>query len=115
MIKDAVKQSIRMHSIEEIPNECCGLLVENEQTGTLVFKCKNSSEEDKSLYFSIAPAEYLIATTLGDVVAIYHSHTDGRAKPQFSEMDKKVSKNHNIFSILYDIQTDLFLEHDPNS
>ena len=115
MIKSEVKQSIRMHSLEEIPNECCGLLVENEETGTQIFKCKNSSKENKRLYFSIAPEEYLVATTLGDIVAIYHSHTEGKAKPQFSEMDKRVSKNHNIFSILYDVQTDSFLEHDPKS
>ena len=112
-MKENIKQVIREHALEELPNECCGLLVDDEHGEVQVFKCRNSSEFNRKEHFSISPEEYLVATTLGKISAIYHSHPITYEKAQFSEFDKKVSQNNNIKSILYDITQNEFLEHSP--
>lgn len=113
MIKEAVKQTIREHALEELPNECCGLLVSDRDGEVQVFKCHNSSELNHKEHFSISPEEYLVATTLGKISAVYHSHPITYAKAQFSDFDKQVSQSNKIKSILYDITSNEFLEHSP--
>jgi len=113
MMDEKVKQAIRQHALEELPYECCGLLVSNEKGDAQVFKCKNGSKLNRKEHFSISPEEYLVATSIGRVSAMYHSHPTSYQEAQFSQFDEQASQSHNIKSVLYDIKSNTFLEHEP--
>ena len=112
-MNENIKQTIREHALEELPYECCGLLVDDIKGDTQVFKCHNSSRSNRKEHFLISPEEYLVATTIGKVSAMYHSHPITYEKARFSKFDEQMSQSHNIKSILYDITSNTFLEHKP--
>ena len=107
---EEVKRIIRQHSLEELPGECCGLIIQNSYGDIEVFKCENSAQ-DKIHNFAISAEDYLIATSTGNILAMYHSHPQG--EPEFSEADKATSNGHKIYSLLYHMETDQFLEYPP--
>lgn len=109
-MKDSIKREIRQHALEEAPNECCGILLQNELSKDLeVFRCQNLSA-NKRKHFSISPSHYLKATQKGKIIAFYHSHNSENG---FSDYDKAQSEQHNVKFILYCVGNDSFLEYLP--
>lgn len=109
-MKDLVKKEIKQHALDEAPNECCGILLQNELTKNLeVFKCRNTSG-NKSKHFSISPSQYLKATLKGKIIAFYHSHN---SENDFSDYDKTQSEKHNVKFILYSVGNNSFSEYTP--
>ena len=107
-----IKDKIKRHSLEELPNECCGLVIENKKTKAMeIFRCENKME-DKELGFSLSPRDYLEASRSGEILAAYHSHPDD--SDEFSLVDKTNSRNNNINYVLYCVGKDKFLKHSPN-
>ena len=51
-----IKKSIKIHSKEEFPKECCGLIVSRNKEDQ-IFKCRNTSESPKN-HFSLHPVDY---------------------------------------------------------
>ena len=86
MINKYIKNYIKKHALEENPNECCGLIFESDGI-TKACRAKNTST-DKKRSFAVDTVDYYKASLLGDVQAIYHSHSNGN--PDFSIKDKEL-------------------------
>jgi len=81
------------HSLEDRPNECCGMVSGSEGVATEVFRALNALASPMS--FSIEPNDlHRIYTTIEDrgedLLAIYHSHTKSPAEP--SQQDRNQAK-----------------------
>ncbi len=104
-VDDYIKSEIKKHSLSDIENECCGLVVfSSKDKVNIVFPCKNKAEQ-RDRHFSICPKDYLKATSLGKIIAMYHSHPK-QALDGFSELDKIQSSGHGLPSILYNVEGD---------
>tara|TARA_R100000008_G_C3551049_1_gene150437 strand:+ start:133 stop:849 length:717 start_codon:yes stop_codon:yes gene_type:complete len=106
-----IKDKIKDYSLRESPNECCGLIVNDQSKGDIVFLCKNISDNPR-VHFEIDTKDYLRASQLGEIVAVFHSHVNGDS--QFSELDKQVSNGLEIQSILYSVKENKFNVYYPN-
>lgn len=97
MDADVILQ-IRAHAAEVYPQECCGLVIEAENRVLSVVKCTNqypdipldeispknpvkTSRND----FLIDPVDAFNASKRGKIVAVYHSHPNGKA--EFTAID----------------------------
>ena len=110
-MREKIKQDIKKHALDEAPDECCGVLLQNKNTKDLeIFKCKNSST-NKANHFLISPSDYLKASKGGEILAFYHSHFS--EEDSFSEYDKLQSEQHNVKFILYCVKKNSFHEHKP--
>ena len=111
-VDDYIKSEIKKHSLSDIENECCGLVVfSSKDKVNIVFPCKNKAEQ-RDRHFSICPKDYLKASSLGKIIAMYHSHPK-QALDGFSELDKIQSSGHELPSILYNVGGDKFLLFEP--
>lgn len=79
-----INDDILAHARQCAPAESCGYVVRTEQ-GERYFPCENLSAEP-TMYFRISPEDYLNARNRGDIVALVHSHPDG--KPCLSSADR---------------------------
>lgn len=85
---DIVNEMIQ-HSIQENPNECCGLIKINIEKKQKVYRMTNV---DKSPYrYRMDPKELLdtlteIESDGGKLYAIYHSHTHSEAYPSATDV-----------------------------
>ena len=77
------------HAKECYPEECCGLVIDDEGIETY-WKCKNISKNYKEESFVIDPLDYANGEDRGEVLGVVHSHPDGEL--QFSYSDKKSCK-----------------------
>jgi proteasome lid subunit RPN8/RPN11 len=105
-----IKKDIRAHSAEEYPNECCGLIIENEMKERLSYRCQNISPE-KDKHFEIDARSYLKASKIGEIKAYYHSHPGDNN--DFSGADKAVSKAHELPLIMYFLKENEFFVYEP--
>ena len=109
MLNNLIKESIKRHSLEESPKECCGVLVKTKNN-LVAFPCHNVSEKPEK-HFSIKPTDYLKASSAGEVEAVYHSHNSSNDK--FSPNDILNSKSHDLPFVLYCSPKDSFSTFDP--
>lgn len=107
-----IKNKIKKHALEDFPDECCGLVIE-ESGEQEACRCDNESK-DKKNFFRIGIKDYLKATKKGKILACYHSHTEEHHDLDFSEFDKEVSDSHGVPLIMYSIREDKFKEHIPS-
>lgn len=70
-----LEQDILTHAACCAPAESCGYVVRTA-TGMQYLACENHAIEPTQ-YFRIRPEDYLRAQSLGEVVALVHSHPDG--------------------------------------
>jgi proteasome lid subunit RPN8/RPN11 len=103
-----IQELIASHSIEEHPNECCGMVIENAD-GYKAIRCDNVARNKKE-NFRISPVDYLRAGGEGKIRAYYHSHPDDE-EGVFSGTDKKVSTGHGVPLIMYCVKNNKFFEH----
>ncbi|MEK6884380.1 MAG: NlpC/P60 family protein [Nanoarchaeota archaeon] len=108
MMTEEIKESIKNHAFQEKPKECCGLIVQSDNYKA--FPCRNRSE-DPIETFSIDTSDYLKALNIGKIIAFYHSHVE---TPNFSEFDKLNSEKHNLPSVLYCINKNIFNYYSPH-
>ena len=101
------------HALREAPNECCGIVAGNNQTGAHIYPITNSA---KSPYrYLMDPQEQLNAMLDADrngwdLLAFYHSHTHGPAYP--SQVDVRMAIETGWLDIFYLLVS---LEHkEPN-
>nr|AKG47480.1 hypothetical protein pA_00040 [Pectobacterium carotovorum] len=83
MIKDMMNadlyRSMQLAAIEAYPSEACGLLVNKQGNKYELILCRNVA--DDPVNFFVMDADDQIAGEMqGDVVGVWHSHTDGTNK-----------------------------------
>ena len=110
MIDKKIKNSIKKHSKNEYPKECCGFIIkENDK-----FKCistKNISINPEE-NFEIQSIDFLnIKNKYKKIYYIYHSHTN--ENKDFSEKDVNCSDILNIPIIMYNTKYDILKIYEP--
>ena len=109
-LTNKLKEKIVCHSLQEYPDECCGLVVKHKTNKRVyIRKCKNVSL-NKENNFEISSSEYLKAESTGKIIAYYHSHPHDDIGT-FSEAEKKVSLGHGLPLIMYCVKNKKFLEY----
>ncbi|MFL2626774.1 MAG: M67 family metallopeptidase [Dehalococcoidia bacterium] len=112
---DIVNEMIQ-HSIQENPNECCGLIKINIEKKQKVYRMTNV---DKSPYrYRMDPKELLdtlteIESDGGRLYAIYHSHTHSEAYP--SDTDVRIATWPDGTSVWPDVYYFLVTLQDQNN
>ena len=89
-----VHDEIVAHSLEDAPNECCGLVAGRDGAATRVFRARN--EFESPLRYNVHPQDLLRITAEieeagEELAAIYHSHTRSAAYP--SQTDVNLAAN----------------------
>lgn len=82
-------QEMIAHALEEMPNECCGILAGKDGRITHIYKAKNA--ENSPIRYSINPKEMLeIITDIErkgwEILGIYHSHINSEAYPSATDV-----------------------------
>ena len=107
-LSQEIQNDIRWHALDEYPNECCGIIVEQNDK-SICINCDNVSA-DKQLSFEISGKDYLKAQSIGDIKAYYHSHPNDKIG-KFSPCDKAISKSHGVPLILFSMLNNKFIEY----
>ncbi len=104
---EAIRTNIQRHAIAAYPEECCGLLLGQEDRGLKLVKelreTQNAAEDFRHRRYSIDPkdlfaAENYVKKRGWDVIGIYHSHPDHSSRP--SEHDRKHAILHYSYVII---------------
>lgn len=98
-----IKNHIKEHCLEELPNECCGLIATDSDGQYIPIKCRNDSGDPKS-FAVINPYDYLKVSNKYNIVGMYHSQENDNP----SELDRFTAVEHNIPSIVYGYKNKIF-------
>ena len=91
-LSEELKKDILLHAKDELPKECCGLIIVRK--GRTKYKpCKNVSDIPKET-FILATNDYVKAEEEGEIVAVVHSHPF--AQPEPSIADKVACEKSNL-------------------
>lgn len=104
ILSDNIKNKIKLHAKNELPNEACGVIIKSGEFID-IYQCKNISSNKKE-QFELNPFDYLKASNKGKVIGIYH--TQEYINP--SILDYVISSGHNIYSVVYSWKHDSFVE-----
>ena len=89
-VRDGVAEAIIAHARAELPHECCGLLIGDEECVAEAVPARNISEQP-AVRFLIDPHDHLAALRDArrrglDVVGFYHSHPRSGAHPSPTDL-----------------------------
>ena len=102
-LKDSFKKTLIEYANTDLKKEVCGFICYKDNE--LSFKpAKNHSHADD--IFLINPADFLKMKLDGNLLAIFHTHVNGREDP--SEYDMKNSKNCLYPFLIYSLATERF-------
>lgn len=97
------------HSLEEDPNECCGILSGSDDTVEKLYRITNTT---KSPYrYLMDPQEFLNAdidteSNGWEFIAFYHSHTHSSAVPSITDVRMaQQSGYHDIYYVLVSLES----------
>ena len=113
LLNKKIRTAIKEQSLKEAPFECCGLIIKNERNKPTVFPCENVSN-DKEDNYRISAEDYLSASELGDVEAVYHSHPKESHSDNFTPLDL-VNEGHGLEVVLYLLHKNKFLISSKNN
>ncbi len=75
-----ITQVIQEQSLKVYPEEACGLIIQVADKFEAVV-CENKSEKPKEDNFLITDEDFAKAEDLGEVIAVWHTHTDQSSEP----------------------------------
>ena len=91
-LSEGLKNEILVHAKDELPKECCGLIIIKK--GRTRYKpCENVSDIPKET-FILATSDYVKAEEEGEIVAVVHSHPFESPEP--SVADKVACEKSNV-------------------
>jgi len=95
-VNHSVLQKMKLHAGHAYPEECCGMLLGNDDdSGRIVYdviEMKNERSESRGRRFLITPEEYrrveedAAKRGLG-IIGLYHSHPDHPAEPSQFDLE----------------------------
>lgn len=68
----------------QYPNEACGLIIKKGKK-SLALPCRNISERPRDR-FTLDPVDYAKCSQQGEVIAVWHTHTDRSADPSPADL-----------------------------
>jgi proteasome lid subunit RPN8/RPN11 len=100
-IRQHVLDRIVAHAVEDLPNECCGLLIGNAQIVEDAARARNTKRSRTR--FQVEPADHFAAIRRAraaglDVIGAYHSHPNGPSGP--SETDRARLTDPAMFHVI---------------
>lgn len=109
ILTKSIQDFIESHASETM-DEVCGLIIVKDGE-YIPYRCKNVSSNPKE-HFIVDPFDYLSITQKGEIVAVYHSHSQDNF---FSIFDIDQVKFNNLIYILYYIPKKTFNIIDPQN
>jgi proteasome lid subunit RPN8/RPN11 len=100
-IKQEVLDRIVAHAVEDLPNECCGLLIGTQDIVADAARARNTKRSRTR--FQVEPADHFAAIRRAraagfEVIGAYHSHPNGPSGP--SETDRARLTDPAMFHII---------------
>ena len=100
-IKQEVLDRIVAHAVEDLPNECCGLLIGTQDIVADAARARNTKRSRTR--FQVEPADHIAAIRRAraagfEVIGAYHSHPNGPSGP--SETDRARLTDPAMFHII---------------
>jgi len=100
-IRQNVLDRIVAHAVEDLPNECCGLLLGNAEIVEDVARARNVKRSRTK--FQVEPADHFAAIRRArasglEIVGAYHSHPSGPSGP--SEIDRARLTDPAMFHVI---------------
>lgn len=84
MINKNLVKKIQKIGIERFPNEACGFIITKAGKNNLI-ECRNDALYPET-QFLINPDEYLKVSELGEIIGVWHTHTNGNIEPSESDL-----------------------------
>lgn len=89
-ISEAVRRELIAHAVDDLPNECCGMLAGTGDEATVGYRAANT--ESSPFMYVMSPQEQLrlmeeIDASGLELLAIYHSHTRSAAYPSRTDVE----------------------------
>jgi [CysO sulfur-carrier protein]-S-L-cysteine hydrolase len=86
----ALAQDLVAHALEDLPNECCGMIAGTDGAATRVLRAANT--EGSPFMYVMDPREQLhimdaIEDAGEELLAVYHSHTRSAAYPSRTDVE----------------------------
>ena len=100
---DSLKKDLIEYANTDLKKEVCGFICYKDDK--LIFKPAKNHSNDEDI-FLINPADFLQVKLQGDLLAIFHTHVNGREDP--SEYDIKNSRNCFYPFLIYSLATERF-------
>jgi [CysO sulfur-carrier protein]-S-L-cysteine hydrolase len=100
-IRQHVLDRIVAHAVEDLPNECCGLLIGNAEMVEDAARARNMKRSRTR--FQVEPADHFAAIRRAraaglEVIGAYHSHPSGPSGP--SETDRARLTDPAMFHVI---------------
>ena len=100
-IRQAALDRIVAHAVEDLPNECCGLLIGTKDVVEDVARARNTKRSKTR--FQVEPADHFAAIRRAraggfEIVGAYHSHPSGPSGP--SETDRARLTDPSMFHVI---------------
>jgi proteasome lid subunit RPN8/RPN11 len=101
-ISQALIDEMRVHALEDRPNECCGMVGGKDGVATKVVPVLNAAASP--LRYEMDPkGQYDALTEIeadGELLAIYHSHTKSAAYPSQTDVNQAQNWPEPIYVIV---------------
>ncbi|CDL80970.1 C40 family peptidase [Xenorhabdus szentirmaii] len=85
MMNTALYLAMQQAAIQTYPNEACGLLVNTKRAKYELVLCKNVAEDPVN-FFVMDAEDQIAAENKGEVVGVWHSHTDRTNKASEADL-----------------------------
>lgn len=100
-IRQDVLTKIVAHAVEDLPNECCGLLIGTAEMVEDASRARNTKRSRTK--FQVEPADHFAAIRRAraagfEIVGAYHSHPSGPSGP--SETDRVRLTDPSMFHVI---------------
>lgn len=100
-IRQDVLTKIVAHAVEDLPNECCGLLIGTAEMVEDASRARNTKRSRTK--FQVEPADHFAAVRRAraagfEIVGAYHSHPSGPSGP--SETDRARLTDPSMFHVI---------------
>jgi proteasome lid subunit RPN8/RPN11 len=100
-IRQAVLDRIVAHAVEDLPNECCGLLIGTHEMVEDASRARNAKRSRTK--FQVEPADHFAAIRRAraaglEIIGAYHSHPTGPSGP--SETDRLRLTDPSMFHVI---------------
>jgi len=100
-IRQAVLDRIVAHAVEDLPNECCGLLIGTKDMVEDAARARNTKRSRTR--FQVEPADHFAAIRRAraggfEIIGAYHSHPSGPSGP--SDTDRARLTDPSMFHVI---------------
>jgi proteasome lid subunit RPN8/RPN11 len=87
VVPPAIRAELRAHAEEEAPNECCGVLVFEDDVAERYVRGRNRLESPYRYELEIDPAVWFLEDE-GYELAVFHSHPETEPRPSRTDRER---------------------------